>query len=53
MNDNSVHDIAFKAQAAILAVDAVQAACSEYGSRDKNDVGDWPVTPQSDRGTAE
>src|ERR1700723_2480443 len=32
MNDNSEHDLAFKAQAAIVAVDAVQRACADYGS---------------------
>lgn len=47
MNANSEHDIAFKAQAAILAVDAVQVACSEYGSMDADMVGDWPIESQS------
>jgi hypothetical protein len=47
MNANSEHDLAFKAQAAILAVDAVQQACSDFGSMDAQMVGDWPITARS------
>jgi hypothetical protein len=43
MNDNSEHDLALKAQTAIVAVDAVQRACSDSGSVDAEMVGDWPV----------
>jgi hypothetical protein len=47
MNANSEHDLAFKAQAAILAVDAVQQACADFGSMDAQMVGDWPITARS------
>lgn len=53
MNDNSEHDIAFKAQAAILAVNALQAACCDYGIHDEIGVGDWPITTQADRAGVE
>lgn len=48
MNANSEHDLAFKAQAAILAVDAVQVECANYGSMDANMVGDWPIEAARD-----
>lgn len=51
MNDNSEHDLAFKAQAAILAVDAVQRACADYGSMDSDMVGDWPLTSPASGGS--
>ena len=47
MNANSEHDMALKAQTAIVAVDAVQRACADYGSMDSDMVGDWPVASGS------
>lgn len=47
MNASSDHDLAFKAQAAILAVDAVQSACAELGFLDNTgEAGDWPIPSQ-------
>jgi hypothetical protein len=44
MNANSEHDLAFKTQAAILAVDVVQSTCAEYGRLDATtEAGDWPT----------
>jgi hypothetical protein len=36
--------------AALVAVDAVQVACAEYGSVDADMVGDWPIAAVDRKG---
>jgi len=49
MNENSVHDLALKAQLAIAAVDLLQSACADFGSFDSTkESGDWPIVTSTD-----